>query len=96
MNDPVFAPIELEIDVEGRKGRLFVQAYIEMTGRPIRNKVSSKETRARIELPEGFEYVVAEIGSASSKTMEPVVVEIEDKYGEFAHLHLNNNGVVRA
>jgi hypothetical protein len=96
MHDPVFAPIELEIDVEGRKGRLFVQECIDMTGRPIRNKMSGKETRARIELPEGFEYAVAEIGSASSKTKGPVVVEIEDKYGEFAHLHLNNNGVVRA
>jgi hypothetical protein len=39
---------------------------------------------------------VAEIGSASSKTQGPVEVEMKDTYGQFARLHLNNNGVVRA
>jgi hypothetical protein len=38
---------------------------------------------------------VAEIGSASSKTSGPVVVEMQDSYGQFAKLHLNNHGVVR-
>jgi hypothetical protein len=74
---------------------LFVQDYLEMIGRPIRNKVSGRESRVQIVLPEGFEYAIAEIGSASSRTEGPVVVEISDKYGQFAHLHLNNNGVVR-
>jgi hypothetical protein len=49
-------------------------------------------------LPEGFEYAVAEISSASSKTQGPVeveTVETKDTYGQFARLHLNNNGVVR-
>ena len=61
----------------------------------IRNKVSGEEARGQIVLPNGFEYEVAEIGSASSRTTGPVVVEIEDKYGQFARLHLNNDGVVR-
>jgi hypothetical protein len=46
-------------------------------------------------LPEGFEYAIADIGNASSKTQGPVKVDISDKYAQFAHLHLNNNGVVR-
>lgn len=96
MHDPVFTPIELEIDVDARKGRVFVKDYIELTGRPIRNAVSGAESRGQIVLPDGFEYEVAEIGSASSRTGEPVRVEIEDKYGQFARLHLNNNGVVRS
>jgi len=96
MNDPVFTPIELEIDVEGRTGRMAVPGYIEMAGRPIRNPVTNSETRAQIVLPDGFEYEVAEIGSASSRTTGPVQVTIEDKYAQFAHLHLNNDGVVRS
>ncbi|MGD9980230.1 MAG: DUF1326 domain-containing protein [Hyphomonadaceae bacterium] len=95
-HDPVFTPIEFEVDVDGRKGRLFVKDYIEMTGEPIRNKVTGQEARAQIVLPAGFEYTVADIGSASSKTQGPVVVDISEKYGQFARLHLNNNGVVRA
>lgn len=96
MNAPVFTDIDLEIDVDGRRGRVFVADYIETTGEPIRNKVSGVETRAQIVLPEGFEYSVAEIGSASSRTKGPVQVEMTDSYGQFARLHLNNHGVVRA
>ncbi|CAN7260388.1 DUF1326 domain-containing protein [Phenylobacterium sp. LjRoot225] len=96
MHAPVFTDIELDIDVDGRTGRAFVRDYIEMTGRPIRNPVTGAETRARIDLPDGFEYEVAEIGSASSRTGGPVRVEIAEKYGQFAWLHLNNHGVVRA
>lgn len=94
-HDPVFTDIDLEIDVEGRTGRLSVPGYIEMTGRPIRNPVTGAETRAQILLPDGFEYEVADIGSASSRTQGPVQVQIEDKYAQFAHLHFNNDGVVR-
>ena len=94
-HDPVFTQIDLAVDVDARTGRLSVPGYIEMTGRPIRNLVSGEESRGQIVLPNGFEYEVAEIGSASSRTQGPVVVEIDDKYGQFARLHLNNNGVVR-
>ncbi len=96
MNNPVFTKIDLELDIDGRKGRIFVKDYIETVGKPIRNKVSGDETRAQIVLPNGFEYSVAEIGSASSTTSGPVKVSIDDKYGQFARLHLNNHGVVRA
>jgi hypothetical protein len=96
MHDPVFTPIAFDVDVDARKGRLAIKDYIEMTGRPIRNKVSGADSRGQIVLPDGFEYEVAEIGNASSRTSGPVRVEIEDKYGQFARLHLNNNGVVRS
>jgi hypothetical protein len=96
MNPPVFTPIDLELDVEGRKGRIHVDNYIDTAGEPIRNKITGAETRAQIVLPEGFEYSVAEIGSASSRTSGPVVVEMRDSYGQFARLHLNSHGVVRS
>ncbi len=84
-----------DVDVGGRTGRLFIKDYIDTKGEPIRNKATGKESRAQIVIPDGFEYTVAEIGSASSKTKGPVIVDIADKYGQFAHLHLNNHGVVR-
>jgi len=96
MNAPVFTKIDLELDVDGRKGRIFVKDYIDTKGEPIRNKATGKASRAQIVLPEGFEYAVAEIGSASSKTTGPVHVEMKDSYGQFARLHLNNHGVVRS
>lgn len=96
MSDPVFTHIDFDVDVDGRKARIFVKDYIETVGEPIRNKVTGAPSRAQIVLPEGFEYTVAEIGSASSKTGGPVKVEMKDTYGQFARLHLNSHGVVRA
>jgi hypothetical protein len=97
LHEPVFCPIEFDIDVEGRRGHLSVPGYVEMTGEPIRNPVTGVESRAQIVLPDGFEYEVANIGSASSRTTGgPMNLEIESKYGQFANLHLSTHGVVRA
>ena len=97
MHAPVFAPIEFEVDVEGRRGRFSVPGYVEMTGEPIRNKVSGAESRAQIVLPAGFEYEVADIGSASSRTTGgPMELSFGDSYGQFANLHLCSHGVVRS
>lgn len=95
MNAPVFTQIDLDLDIDGRKGRIFIKDYIDTRGEPIRSKATGAESRAQIVLPEGFEYAVAEIGSASSKTSGPVQVEMNNTYGQFARLHLNNHGVVR-
>jgi hypothetical protein len=97
MHEPVFTPIEFEVDVSGRRGRLSIPDYVEMTGEPIRNAVTGAEFRGQIHLPEGFEYEVAEIGSASSRTTGgPMSIDIDSKYAQFATIHMSTNGVVRA
>ena len=96
MHDPVFTDIDLDLDIDARRGRIFVKDYIDTVGKPILNKVTGAESRAQIVLPDGFEYTVADIGSASSATTGPVKVALTDTYGQFANLHLNSHGVVRA
>ncbi len=96
MHEPVFTDINLELDVEGRRGRIFVKDYIDTVGEPLRNKTTGAESRAQIVLPDGFEYTVAEIGSASTTATGPVSMALTDTYGQFANLHLNSHGVVRA
>ena len=96
MHPPVFTEIDFQVDVEGRRGRLLIEGYVEMVGEPIRNKVTGEESRAQIVLPAGFEYAVADIGSASSRTTGgPMQVDFGDSYGQFANLHLSSHGVVR-
>jgi hypothetical protein len=96
LHDPVFTDIDFEVDVDGRRGRLSIDGYVVMTGEPIRNKVTGAESRAQIVLPNGFEYAVADIGSASSRTSGgPVQVDFGNSYGQFANLHLSSHGVVR-
>jgi hypothetical protein len=93
--DPIFAPIDFEVDVDARRGRYSVPGLIEARGEPIKNPVTGMETRARIDLPGGFEYEIAEVGSGTTKTQGNVVLDLKNSYGQFARLHLNNNGVIR-
>ena len=96
MHAPVFTAIDFAVDVDGRRGRLSIADYVEMSGEPLRNKVSGEEERAQIVLPAGFEYEVADIGSASSRTTGPMPLDMKDSYGQFAHIHLGSHGVIRA
>jgi hypothetical protein len=97
VHEPVITPIQFEVDVDGRRGKMSIPGYVEVTGEPIRNPVTGAESRAQICLPDGFEYTVADIGSASSKTTGgPMDIDIQSKYAQFAHLHLSTHGVVRA
>ena len=54
-----------------------------------------QEHRARIELPNGFEYSVAEIGRGFSKSTAPIQITLNDTYGQFANIHLSQSGIVR-
>jgi len=94
MHEPVFAPIELDVDIEGRTARLDVPGWIEARGEPIRNPVTGEEHRARIHLPEGFEYDVCEVGQGSAKTQGPLDVQLQGSHAQFAKLHITESGVV--
>ena len=93
--DPIFAPIEFDVDVEARRGRFVVPGIAEAHGEPIKNPVTGAEHRARIDIPHGFEYELAEMGSGSSTTHGKIELKLVKSYGQFAHLHLNNHGVVK-
>lgn len=94
--EPVFKPIEMAVDVEARVGHVRVDGLVETRGEPIRNPVTGEELRARIDLPNGFEYSIAEMGASYAKTTGPIELNLEDRYAQFAHLHLNNQGIVKA
>jgi len=93
--DPIVAPIEFDVDIDARRGHVRVPGVFETVGEPIRNPVTGAEHRVRIDLPNGFEYEIAEIGSGSSRTQGALVMDLQGTYGQFARLHLDNHGVVR-
>jgi hypothetical protein len=67
VRDPIFAPIEISIDVEARQGKLSIPGIVESTGTPMISPFSGEPARARINLPDGFEYTIAEMGSGKTK-----------------------------
>ena len=94
LHEPIFTDIEFEVDVDARRARLKVPGYIETRGEPIVNPVTGAEHRVRIDMPNGFEYRLAEIGRGWSKTTGPMQLDLADSYGQFAKLNLTQSGVV--
>jgi hypothetical protein len=92
--EPLFKPIEIEIDVDRRQGRFLVPDVVESAGEPIRNPVTGAEHRVRIDLPHGFEYRLAEIASGTTKATGGIRLDLAGTYAQFAHIHLSNTGMV--
>jgi hypothetical protein len=93
--DPLFRPIEYEINIDARRGRLRVPGIVETVGKPIRNPATGAEHRVRIDLPHGFEFRIAEMGSGTTKATAAIALPgIENTHIHFAHLHLSNKGVI--
>jgi hypothetical protein len=95
VHEPIFAPIELQIDIPARTGRLVVPGVTEGRGEPILNPVTGRQHRVRIDMIDGFEYTLAEIGRGWSKTSRPIQLELADTYAQFAEIHLSQSGIVR-
>jgi hypothetical protein len=95
LHDPIFAPIDFASDVDARRGHLVVPGVTEGRGEPIVNPVTGAEHRARIDLPNGFEYSLAEVGRGWTKTSGPIQFELADSYAQFARIHLCETGIVR-
>lgn len=96
LHDPVFETIDIEIDVEARRGRVTAGGgMIDMTAEPIVNPVTGAEHRARIDLVDGFEYTIAEMGSGTSRAGGPIPLKLDSTYAQIAHIHLSQSGIVR-
>jgi len=94
LHPPMFLPIEFQVDVEHRKARLAVPGVTEGRGEPIVNPITGREHRPRIDIVGGFEYEQAEVGRGWTKSVQPIRMELADTYGQFAHLHLSQSGIV--
>jgi len=93
--EPLYRPIEYAVDVDARRGHFRVPGIVETVGEPIRNPVTGAEHRVRIDLDGGFEYLVAEMGSATTKATAAIALPgLENTYGQFARIHLSNKGIV--
>jgi len=93
--EPIFTDIDLSIDVQKRLAKMKVESVVDMRGEPIVNPVTGAEFRGRIDLPNGFEYTLAEMGRGCASTRGQIKLELADSYGQFAELHLCQSGIVR-
>ena len=94
--DTIYAPIELSIDVEARTAHVTVPDMITSVGAPIISAFSGEPTRSRIDLPNGFEYTIAEMGNGNTTARGEITLDLNDSYGQFNELNLTQDGVIRA
>ena len=92
--DPIFTPIEFACDMEKRVAKFTVPGILEMSTEPIRNPVTGKKHRARIQLPEGFEFRQAEMASGSFKGMGEIKYQHQSRYGALFHVAYGPDGII--
>jgi hypothetical protein len=95
VHEPIFQPIAFEVDIEQRRARVVIPGVLESSGRPIRSPATGDEHRVRIDIPNGIEFEIAEIGSASTKATGPIELDLNDSYGQFNIIRHSGTGVVQ-
>ena len=93
--ETLYAPIDLSIDVDARRSTVSIAGIAQSEGKPIVDPNTGAESRARIHLPDGFEYTYAEMATATSSISGGIQLELSDSYGQFSILHMNQDGVIR-
>lgn len=92
--DPVFSKIEFDFDLEARTGGVRVPGHLEMSLEPIRNPVTGAPHRAKIVLPEGFEFREAEMASGTFNGTGDITFENSNCYGFLTFVAYGPHGVV--
>jgi hypothetical protein len=94
-HDSVVAPIEITYDHDKRQAHIRIQEIGESEIAPIRNVVTGEEHRARIDLPNGFEYRVAEVGNSvrwQTSAGDHLNMEHENTYAQIARVKWASDG----
>jgi hypothetical protein len=94
VHPPIFKPIEFQVDIAARTAKVAILGVLESSGRPIKSPATGAEHRVRIDIPNGIEFELAEIGSASTKATGVVPLDLTDSYGQFNVLRHSGTGVV--
>jgi hypothetical protein len=85
----------LSIDVDKRLANVRVAGLVDGKIEPIRNPVTGAESRARINLPNGFEFTEAEVASGTGRTTGEIKLAFANTHAHLARFHWTTHGVVR-
>ena len=92
-HEPIFSKIELSLDIEGRTAQLNVPGLVETSLEPFKNPVSGADHRARIDLPMGKEFFLAEVASGTTKATGAVPLEFAKSHAHLAQGVITSRGL---
>ncbi len=88
--EPQFVPFEFAFDLEGRRARAKAGDGFETESTPISNPVTGEEHRIRVEMPEGFEYQLAEIAWARNMGTGAIAFDHTNSHSSLARVNFGN------
>lgn len=94
VHEPLFKPIDFAVDVGARKARVVIPGVLEARAQPIKSPATGQEHRVRIDIPNGIEFEIAEIGSGTTKSAGAIPLDLKDTYGQFNIIRHSGTGVV--
>jgi len=96
MHEPLFRPVQFTANVEKRQGAFEVPGLIQGGAQPIVNPITGQAVRARIALPDGFEFVQAEIAHGHVQSLDaPIALRWSGKHAHLYDLDMTGHGPVR-
>ena len=92
-HDPVFTPIDFDIDVKGRTAHIGVPGLLRARSEPIRNPVTDEEHRILTVLPNGWVFHEAEGASGAAKSMGDIKFDLSRSHSSMAYVAWGPNGL---
>ncbi len=92
--EPLFADIEFEWDLKGRKGRFLVANVMQAQVEPIRNPVTGAPHFIAIRPHDGFEFREAEMASATFWSKGALEQQHSKRFGAITYVSYGPHGVI--
>lgn len=96
LHEPQFVPVQVSTDREALTASINVPGSIDGRVEPIRNPMDGSVHRARLVLPDGFEFAEADCASASFVTSGAIALKHAKTNAMLYDLHMGPNGIIRS
>ena len=90
----VLTPQFLPFDLDARTAHMSVPGVFETTSTPIKNPITGDPYRVLVNIPNGFEYEVAEIASGDTKGTGEIKFDLAERHSSLAHVNFTESGIV--
>ena len=91
--EPIFAKIDFEWDLEARRAKVIVGAYVRAYSEPIRNPITGKEQRTITFQPNGWMYREGENLSGFAKARGPIKFDLFRRHSALAKIFWSREGI---
>lgn len=92
-HDPLYTPIDFDIDVKGHTAHIGVPGLLRARSEPIRNPVTDEEHRILTVLPNGWVFHEAEGASGFAKSMGGIKFDLSRSHSSMAYVAWGPNGL---